>query len=129
MPKTIALSDIRKEAQKLIDSGRMPQLPQLLGAVAFARNLYAGRIKAAQASGPEPDEHGAPVDFGGRVFPNPTGIKPELDTEHRTTPRPLAPGTAVGNIDNAPLTLPAGSTENAPLTDHKVFPAPEEVER
>jgi hypothetical protein len=60
MSKLVAVSDIRKEAQKLIESGRMPNLPQLLGAVAQARTRYSDRIKAAQASGPEPEE-GAPV--------------------------------------------------------------------
>lgn len=54
--KTIPISDIRKEAQKLIESGKMPPLDQLLGAVAHTRNQYATRIKAAQASGPEPEE-------------------------------------------------------------------------
>ena len=118
MSKTVSVSDIRKEAQKLIESGKMPPLHQVLGAVAHARNQYAGRIKAAQASGPEPEE-GAPVDFGGRVFPNPNGVKPELDTDHVLERQ--APVT--------PHNPHVGSVDNAPPTDTKTFPAPEEVER
>jgi hypothetical protein len=56
MPKNVSLSDIRKEAQKLVESGKMPPLSQLLGAVAYARQKYADRIKAAQASGPDPED-------------------------------------------------------------------------
>jgi hypothetical protein len=56
MPKNIPVSDIRKEAQKLIEAGKMPSLDLVLGAVAHARQTYADRIKAAQASGPEPEE-------------------------------------------------------------------------
>lgn len=68
MPKNVKLSDIRKEAQKLVDSGRMPNLPQLLGAVANARQQYAARIKAAQASGPDPEETG-------QVYPTPENME------------------------------------------------------
>lgn len=56
MPKLIKPSDLRGEAQKLIDSGRMPNLAQLLGAVAHVRDKYADRIKHAQAAGPDPEE-------------------------------------------------------------------------
>jgi hypothetical protein len=56
MPKTVSISDFRKEAQKLIESGKMPPLDQLLGALAHVRAQYTERIKAAQASGPEPEE-------------------------------------------------------------------------
>jgi hypothetical protein len=128
MPKNITVSDIRKEAQKLIESGKMPPLAQLLGAVAFARQKYTPRIKAAQASGPEPEE-GAPADFGGRVIPNPTGVKPEWDTA------PVAPhaypGKAVMDTNLAPLKTPEGNVENYQSTpeDRKAFPMPEEIER
>jgi hypothetical protein len=54
--KNVTTSDLRKEAQKLIAAGTMPPLAQLLGAVAVTRQNYTHRIKAAQASGPEPDE-------------------------------------------------------------------------
>jgi hypothetical protein len=60
MPNKVAMSDIRKEAQKLIESGKMPPLHQLLGAVAHTRNQYAARIKAAQASGPDPVDEVTP---------------------------------------------------------------------
>jgi hypothetical protein len=114
MPKNIRTSDIRKEAQKLIESGKMPHLDQLLGAVAVARQQYAGRIKAAQASGPEPEE-GAPADFGGPVFPNPQGVKPVLDTEIKPEPMRLPTGVKA-NIDNAPLTNPKGDISNPATT-------------
>ena len=127
MPKNIKLSDIRKEAQKLIESGKMPPLHQLLGAVAYARQQYTPRIRAAQASGPEPEE-GAPVDFGGRVLSNPKGIKPEWDTEHRAQPQSFA-GGAQGSIDNAPLTPPPGDINNAEPTNRQSFPEPQDIER
>ncbi len=62
------------------------------------------------------EEKGAPADFGGRVLPNPKGLKPILDTE--ATPRTDEP-TKDGkmNIDNAPLTPPPGDTSNPPATD------------
>lgn len=56
MPKTVKPSDLRAEAQKLIESGKMPPLAQLLGAVAYVRTKYAHRITAAQASGPDPED-------------------------------------------------------------------------
>jgi hypothetical protein len=114
MPKTIKVSDIRKEAQKLIDGGKMPPLAQLLGAVAHARNQYAHRIKAAQASGPEPEE-GAPADFGGRVFPQ---------TNPPTVPRQSEEGPQTVTPVGAHM-----STDLAEPTDKKSFPAPEEIER
>jgi len=58
MPKTIKPSDLRAEAQKLIEAGKMPPLAQLLGAVAHVRTKYADRIKAAQKSGPDPENEG-----------------------------------------------------------------------
>lgn len=56
MPRNVSVSDLRKEAQKLVESGKMPPLAQLLGAVAHTRSQYVDRIKAAQASGPEPED-------------------------------------------------------------------------
>lgn len=56
MAKNVKVSDLRKEAQKLVESGKMPPLSQLLGAVSYTRQKYADRIKAAQQSGPEPEE-------------------------------------------------------------------------
>jgi len=47
------------------------------------------------------DEQGAPASFGGRVIPNPTGIKPVLDTEIvRKTDQPTS--GAHFSIDNPP---------------------------
>jgi hypothetical protein len=114
MPKNITTSDLRKEAQKLIESGKMPHLDQLLGAVSYARQNYAHRIKAAQASGPEPEE-GAPTNFGGPVFPNPQHVKPVLDTDIH--PETVTPVGAKFSIDNAQP------------TDTKSFPGPGEVTR
>jgi hypothetical protein len=51
----------------------------------------------------EHPEKGAPADFGGRVIPNPKGIKPmDSDAPHAPTPMTY-PGGAKMNIDNAPL--------------------------
>ena len=114
MPKTISISDIRKEAQKLIESGKMPPLHQLLGAVAYARQQYTPRIKAAQASGPEPEE-GAPADFGGRVL-------------QQTNPPTIPQDSEAGQ----PAEQPVGahmSIQNAEPTDTRAFPAPEDVKR
>ena len=45
------------------------------------------------------EDKGAPADFGGRVFPNPTGIKPHADTDP-VTPK-VYPGGAKMSIANA----------------------------
>jgi hypothetical protein len=59
------------------------------------------------------DEHGAPADFGGRVFPNPDNIEPVLDTDIK--PRVDEPsGDAKMSIENAPLKTPKGDTHNPP---------------
>ena len=63
-------------------------------------------------------EHGegAPADFGGRVIPNPKGLKPILDTD--ITPRADEPTQdAKMSIDNASLKPPTGDTSNAPLKE------------
>jgi hypothetical protein len=101
MPKTIPVSDIRKEAQKLIESGKMPSLDLVLGAVAHARQQYAHRIKAAQASGPEPEE-GAPADFGGPVFPqtNP----PTVPHQSEEAPQTVTPTGATFSTENPAMT-------------------------
>jgi hypothetical protein len=50
-----------------------------------------------------PETTGAPADFGGRVIPNPKGIKPmDSDAPYASTPMTY-PGGARMNIDNAPL--------------------------
>jgi hypothetical protein len=58
MGKNIKPSDLRAEAQKLIEAGKMPPLAQLLGAVAHVRTKYADRIRHAQAAGPDPENEG-----------------------------------------------------------------------
>jgi len=63
------------------------------------------------------EEHGAPADFPGRVLPNPTGIKPMLDTERET---PVEPVGAKMNIDNAAL--------NEGERDKDTFPTASEQE-
>jgi hypothetical protein len=46
------------------------------------------------------DEQGAPASFPGRVFPNPTGIKPaDSDVDNRTTDKPVG---AKFSVQNAP---------------------------
>jgi hypothetical protein len=46
--KTITPSDLRAEAEQLIDSGRMPSLDELLKAVFDTRRKYVPRILAAR---------------------------------------------------------------------------------
>lgn len=60
-------------------------------------------------------EHGAPADFGGRVIPNPKGLKPILDTDIK--PQADEPVDAKMNTDNAPLIPPKGDTSNPPATN------------
>ena len=47
----ITVSDLRREAQHLINTGQMPLLEKLLAAVAEAREKYRARLKAARAKG------------------------------------------------------------------------------
>jgi vacuolar-type H+-ATPase subunit H len=42
------VSDLRAEAQRLIETGQMPTLAQVLEAVAEARQEYADQIRAAR---------------------------------------------------------------------------------
>ena len=46
----IRVSDLRAEAQRLIATGKMPTLDQLLSVVADVRMKYAVEIKKAQRS-------------------------------------------------------------------------------
>jgi len=70
---------------------------------------------------------GAPADFGGRVLPNPRGIKPMLDTEIPPPETERISGGAKMNTDNAPLTNPKGDTSNPAKT--QVIPqVPPEVQ-
>lgn len=55
-------------------------------------------------------EHGAPTDFGGRVLPNPKGLKPIADTD--ISQKTEEPTGAKMNTDNAPLTEPKGDISN-----------------
>ena len=60
-------------------------------------------------------EQGAPADFSGRVFPNPKGYKPILDTEiPRTTDTDRLPNGVKADVSNAPLETTAGDTSNPP---------------
>lgn len=62
------------------------------------------------------DEQGAPSDFGGRVLPNPTGIKPVLDTEIvRKTDVPTA--GAHFSVDNPPA-ADLGQHKEHPVMQH-----------
>ena len=45
---TIKVSDLRAEAQRLIETGQMPKFEQVLEAVAEARKKYADQIRAAR---------------------------------------------------------------------------------
>lgn len=80
-------------------------------------------------------EHGAPVGFGGPVYPNPKGIQPRLDTESATAPdEPVgakmqetsAPQPIVKDATMKPLggpVEPAPSTKELPAAGRK----PEEM--
>jgi hypothetical protein len=46
--KRIKPSDLRREAQRLIETGHMPSLEDLLTAIASARAKYVPQIKAAR---------------------------------------------------------------------------------
>lgn len=63
---------------------------------------------------------GAPVDFGGRVFPNPDNIQPVLDTDIK--PEAVEPVGATMRTDNAPLETPKGNIDNAPLGHPEMLP-------
>src|ERR1700676_210468 len=70
---------------------------------------------------------GAPADFGGRVMPNPHGVKPMLDTEIPPPETERISGGAKMNTDNAPLSNPKGDTSN-PLQADVLPPAPPQVQ-
>ena len=53
MDKTIKPSDLKQQAKQLIAAGKMPNLEDLLGAVAETRASYKPKIEAAQALGPD----------------------------------------------------------------------------
>jgi vacuolar-type H+-ATPase subunit H len=50
------VSELRAEAERLIATGEMPTLAQVLEAVAEARKKYADQIRAARAEGRENSE-------------------------------------------------------------------------
>lgn len=62
--------------------------------------------------------HGAPADFGGRILPNPKGLKPMLDTDAQQ--RVDEPVDAKMLAERAPLTPPTGDISNAPLETPEV---------
>ncbi|MGA2886351.1 MAG: hypothetical protein ABSE80_14615, partial [Halobacteriota archaeon] len=70
---------------------------------------------------------GAPADFGGRVLPNPQGVRPMLDTEIPPRETERISGGAKMNTDNAPLTNPKGDTSN-PAKTQALPPDPAIVE-
>jgi hypothetical protein len=53
--------------------------------------------KGAKGKTEAPPPAGAPVDWGGMIIPNTSGIKPELDTEHKTQPPKLGPKMDISN--------------------------------
>ena len=69
---------------------------------------------------------GAPIDFGGRVLPNPDNISPVLDTDIK--PEVDEPTTDTKpNIENASLKTPQGSISNAPIGHFEIAPKPKRV--
>lgn len=66
----------------------------------------------------ENPDNGAPVDFAGRVLPNPRGLRPILDTDiERPSDTDRLPKGVKASTDNAPLITPAGDTSNPPATE------------
>jgi len=66
---------------------------------------YAALTKQQRiAGGLEDDDRGAPADFNGPVFPNPTHIQPRLDTDPAIPPTRLPEGVSFqkGNWSGAP---------------------------
>lgn len=49
--RLISPSDLRAEAQQLLEKGKMPSLDQLLAAVASVRQKYGPKLKAARKVG------------------------------------------------------------------------------
>ena len=43
------------------------------------------------------DEHGAPVDFSGAVFPNPGNVKPKWDTDPKDVDEPVGAKMSIAN--------------------------------
>ena len=48
MPEKISPADLKKQAQKLIQQGKMPSLEELLPAVAYTRKKYSKQIVSAR---------------------------------------------------------------------------------
>jgi hypothetical protein len=74
------------------------------------------KAKPAKGAKAEPAPAGAPVDWGGMIIPNTSGIKPELDTEHRTQPPKLGEGST-GYVDmniSNPVGKPQMNSGNTP---------------
>lgn len=66
---------------------------------------YAALTKQQRvAAGLDEDEQGAPTDFNGPVFPNPTHIQPRLDTDPAIAPTRLPEGVTFqhGNFSGTP---------------------------
>lgn len=70
---------------------------------------------------PEVEERGAPADFGGRVLPNPTNVKPRWDTDP-VTPKTY-PGGAKMSVDNANVDEGSGDAEHFPTVTPKTTSA------
>ncbi len=49
-------SELRAEAQRLVDSGRMPSLAEVLAAIAETQEQYQDRIRAARELASEPSQ-------------------------------------------------------------------------
>jgi hypothetical protein len=56
MDKLISPSDLRAEAQRLIESGEMPSLERLLAAVAHTREKYREKMIAARRLGTDEED-------------------------------------------------------------------------
>ena len=83
--------------------------------------------KGAKGKMEAPPPAGAPVDWGGMIIPNTKGLKPELDTEHRTQPPKLGEGST-GFVDmdiSNPKGKPQMNSGNTPGDANE----PSDVER
>lgn len=78
----------------------------------------------------EPEESGAPADFGGRVLPNPTHIKPKWDTEpddlNQKAPMNMDNAPAQGAGQGQPGEMQTMSAKGKPSPSHPMasIPAP-----
>jgi hypothetical protein len=92
--------------------------------------------KGVKGKKEQPAPAGAPVDWGGMIIPNTSGVTPELDTEHKTQPPKVGyadmdTGLAAGpgvDQDKMSMALPAKNEMEGPEPErHFLSPSGEMV--